>query len=74
MNNRRKRTIADHFRYVICMVMTTAMTSQTEFKIYIPYPFIKMKWAHFLNDNKRFEIFSSNFVNVSLLSISKVEG
>ena len=27
-------TITNHFRYVICMV-------QTEFKIYIPYPFIK---------------------------------
>ena len=74
MNNRRKRTITDHFRYVICMVMTTAMTSQTGFKIYIPYPFIKMKRAHFLNDNKRFGILSSNFVNVSPLSVSKVDG
>ena len=26
----------------------------------------------FLNDNNRFEIFSSNFVDISLLSISKV--
>ena len=43
LNNRCKRTITNHSRHVICMVVTTAMTSKTELKFTFHIP--SSKWT-----------------------------